>query len=88
MTCQWCTRYRRRDGKSMCLTKKDDGTIVLSEIKGLACEKFSPRKSCTTCGHRCSYEDREKLLFAEDGCNRWKLRDITTWGGSRRISRK
>jgi len=88
MTCQWCTHYRRRDGKSLCLTKTDDGKVVLSEIKGLSCEKFDPRKSCTTCEHRCSYEEREKLLFAEGGCNRWALRNLTTWGGPRRFSHK
>lgn len=88
MTCQWCTHYRRRDGKPMCLTEIDGGKVVLSDIKGLACEKFSPRKSCTTCEHRCSYEDREKLLLADGGCNRWALRNLSTWGGARRFYRK
>ena len=88
MTCQWCIRYRRRDGKSLCLRKTETGETVLTDIKGLACEKFIPRRSCTTCEHRCSYEEREGLLFAEGGCQKWQLRNLTTWGGPRHFVRK
>ena len=88
MTCQWCINYRRRDGVSMCLKKKETGEVVLSPIKGLACKDFVPRRSCTTCEHRCSYEDREKLLLEEGGCKAWELRNLSTWGGQRRFYTK
>lgn len=88
MTCQWCVKYRRRNGVSMCLKKDDKGNAVLVPIKGLACEDFTPRRSCTTCEHRCPPEDRERLLMDDDGCKMWELRKLSTWGGSRRYPRK
>lgn len=87
MTCQWCIKYRRRDGRSLCLTETEDGEPVLKPIQGLACGKFDPRKSCTTCEHRCSPDERETLLFMDGGCPKWELRNLTTWGGRRRFSR-
>lgn len=89
MTCQWCKNYRRRDGKSKCWYPFDDGLSRLIDVKGAdGCDKFDPRRSCTTCEHRCSGEEKSSNMGCPGGCQKWNLRKLTTWGGSRRFSTK
>ena len=80
MTCQWCTYYRRRGGTSLCLARGSDLAAAL-------CDRFDPRKSCTTCNFRCGPDERERLVGNGDGCPKWELRKLSTWGGARRFQK-
>lgn len=86
MTCQWCIHYRRRKGVSLCFAASDGKESSGSPIKGLACKRFSPRKSCTTCEHRCLADEKETLLKSPGVCQKWELRALSSWGGPRRTS--
>lgn len=89
MTCQWCKNYRRRNGLSKCWYPFDDGLSRFIDVKpggASTCRKFDPRRSCTTCEHRCSAEDKARNMSAEGGCPSWQLRKLSTWGGSRRFT--
>ena len=52
------------------------------------CDKFVARQCCTTCAYRCPPDEKEKLMPAPGKCPRWKLRKLSTWGGSRRYPKK
>ena len=78
MTCQWCTYYRRRGGASLCLAKGSDLATTM-------CDRFDPRRSCTTCDFRCDSEEKERLFGSGEACPKWKLRKLSTWGGARRF---
>lgn len=89
MTCQWCKNYRRRDGISKCLFPSEDGQRKLVDIKGAdACDKFDPRRSCTTCEYRCPPEEKGANMQCDGGCSKWILRHLTTWGGVRKFTTK
>ena len=51
----------------------------------MPCEKFSPRKSCTTCGRRCSDDDKDIRILSPEGCTDWVLRKLVGWGGPRYV---
>ena len=84
MTCQWCIHYRRRAGVSICFAPDKDGNVTPVRIKGPICERFSARRCCSTCEHRCSQEERDECLGSPNGCQKWELRKLSTWGGPRR----
>ena len=84
MTCQWCIHYRRRGGKSLCLSPERADGHGAADIENGTCRLFSPRRTCTSCDHRCSGEERDRLRFANETCPRWKLRELSSWGGDRR----
>lgn len=86
MTCQWCKNYRRRDGKAMCRCADGKVRPVPPEVRADTCGRFDARRSCTTCGHRCSSEERGERPY-DEVCPKWELRILSSWGGSRR-SRK
>ena len=88
MTCQWCTYYRRRGGKSLCLAPERAGKQGTSDIEGGTCRLFSPRKTCTSCEHRCSGSDKDALMSTGEACPRWELRKLSSWGGNRRYNTK
>lgn len=90
MTCQWCKHYRRRGGIPLCLTVDDCGRVTPVKIGRMAdgCSRFDPRKSCTTCEFRCSSDEKELNLESTEGCPKWKLKDLSTWGGNRRYARR
>ena len=67
----------------MCFAPNKDGLKIPSKISGLACERFDARRSCTTCEHRCPPDVRETSGSEPDGCPRWELRRLSTWGGYR-----
>ena len=84
MTCQWCIHYRRRKGKVRCVSPDTDGEVIPGTDRCASRACFVPRKSCTTCKHRCDPE--EKLDRMGDGaCATWSLRDTETWGGYRKV---
>lgn len=93
MTCQWCLHYRRkRGGLPRCERPDGDGKILA--VKGPngcshdVCKWFNPRKSCTTCSFRCPAEVKADRLDQFGLCDQWKLRQLSSWGGSRRRKRK
>lgn len=87
MTCQWCKHYRRRGKAVLCLSPDGDGKVIAIDAKSQTCPKFIARKSCTTCGLRCLPEEKESFLQGPDGCPKWTLRKLSSWGGSRRFVR-
>ena len=86
MTCQWCKHYRRRGKTTICLAPGGTGKVIEIESSSPTCPNFSARKSCTTCALRCLPEEKEALL-GPDGCQKWALRQLSSWGGSRRFVR-
>ena len=72
----------------MCAAPDAEGNMSLVRIKSLACERFEARRSCTTCEHRCSLEERGSRMDSEGCCNFWKLRALSSWGGHRNIAKK
>ena len=86
MTCQWCKHYRRRGGIALCLSVDSYGRIVPEKLNKLAdgCPRFDPRVSCTTCRYRCSQDDRDANMGVSGSCPKWELKELSTWGGSRR----
>jgi len=88
MTCQWCKNYRRRRGFSKCWYPNPDGTYILKDAKGAdKCDKFDPRKSCTTCEHRCLPDEKAANIEDSEVCQKWTLRKLTTWGGRRNFAK-
>ena len=87
MTCQWCKHYRRRCGVPMCALPSKDGKGEYSDIKKHACERFDARRSCTTCEYRCPQDERDMMMSSREGCPKWRLRELSTWGGARRFAR-
>ena len=70
-----------------CVRKGGDGRIVPSAGGGKSvCAWFEARRSCTTCEHRCSIEERGEFLGRSAGCGKWELRRLGSWGGARRSS--
>ncbi len=49
------------------------------------CDMFDPRKSCTTCNYRCVASEKDRLIGSGDGCTKWVLRELSSWGGARRF---
>ena len=84
MTCQWCIHYRRRKGRSLCLSPSRIGLKGVARTERDTCELFSPRKICTTCEHRCPVEKKDELASQGSECPEWELRSLSTWGGNRR----
>lgn len=83
MTCQWCIHYRRRSGISMCLDPINNGNVIAGGTKGSACGRFSARKICTTCEHRCGRDEKDRNMSMPGGCPKWEVRKLSTWGGNR-----
>ena len=88
MTCQWCKHYRRRGKNALCLAPGGNGKVVDIGPSSPTCPNFNARKSCTTCALRCLSEEKETLLQGPDGCPKWTLRQLSSWGGSRRFIRQ
>lgn len=87
MTCQWCKYYRRRGKNALCLAPGGTGKVIEIDSSSPTCPNFNARKSCTTCALRCLPEEKEALLQGPDGCPKWTLRQLSSWGGSRRFVR-
>lgn len=83
MTCQWCVHHRRRGGESVCAAPGGDGRVRPPSREGMPCGMFDPRKSCTTCGRRCSDDDKDARILSPTGCTDWFLRKLVSWGGRR-----
>lgn len=84
MTCQWCLNFRRKAGMPICASPERDGRTIPSRGgDSVVCEHFSPRISCTTCEYRCSPEEKYFLITNKSKCPKWKLRSLSTWGGSK-----
>lgn len=76
--------FRRKNGAPVCVRPGGDGrTLPSTGGESSQCEKFSPRRSCTTCEYRCSPEDKYERVGSGRKCQKWKLRAISTWGGSK-----
>lgn len=82
MTCQWCIHYRRRGGISLCAEPSGDGSTKPVK-EGNKCRKFVPRRNCTTCGRRCSQDEKATKQDEFGSCGEWILRALSTWGGRR-----
>lgn len=82
MTCQWCIHYRRRGGISLCADPSGDGNTMPVKDGG-SCNRFVPRKNCTTCERRCSREEKASKQDEFGSCGEWTLRALSTWGGRR-----
>jgi hypothetical protein len=83
MTCQWCIYFRQHKGRGVCTCPERDGNIVPAKTRNV-CEQFHPRRNCSTCEFRCPIEERVSSGGSFGECDRWKLRSISTWGGSRK----
>lgn len=84
MTCQWCLEFRRKGGRPVCAKPGRDGnTMPSSGGPSTMCEDFRPRMICTTCEYRCSPDEKSFLVTSKSKCSKWKLRELSTWGGSR-----
>ena len=86
MTCQWCKHYRRRGKTTLCLAPGGTGKVIEIESSSPTCPNFIARKSCTTCALRCLPDEKEALQ-GPDGCPKWTLRQLSSWGGLRRFVR-
>lgn len=84
MTCQWCIHFRYKSGASACARPGGDGKTIPAKGRSSECSWFSPRRTCTTCGHRCDPDEREALCADGRTCDKWILRSISKWGGCRR----
>jgi len=85
MTCQWCKRYRRRDGRAACVCADGKVRVIPARVSAGTCARFDPRRTCTTCGHGCSQDDKFRRASSSDCvCPDWELRSLSSWGGNRR----
>lgn len=83
MTCQWCIHYRYK-GLSVCTWPgRADGKIIPAK-EHVECPGFDPRRNCSTCEHRCDYAERESSGGSYGECDRWALRKLSKWGGTRK----
>ena len=87
MTCQWCTGYRRRGGVALCVTSDPDGSAIDANTCRTTCPRFEPRRICTTCSYRCSSDERDRLVGESGECPRWRLRELSRWGGARNFGK-
>lgn len=85
MTCQWCVHYRRRRGGITCVRPGGDGKVVPKNKGNINCPCFDARKSCTTCEHRCSIDEKMARIDESGKCSSWNLRKIESWGGYRKV---
>lgn len=83
MTCQWCIHYRYKKSSVCTWQGRADGKIIPAK-EHVECQGFEPRRNCSTCEHRCDYADRESSGGSYGECDRWALRKLSTWGGTRK----
>lgn len=84
MTCQWCLNYRRRGGAAKCVRPGGDGKIIPQGGHNTDCAHFNARKSCTTCEHRCTPDEKTDRIGDDGRCPMWNLRRLESWGGYRK----
>lgn len=58
--------------------------MIDSDMCKRKCKDFKARKTCTTCKFRCDDEEKKLNLANGAGCRKWRLRELSTWGGYRK----
>lgn len=71
----------------MCSSPDESKPGELSRAAGL-CDRFVARQCCTTCAYRCPPDEKEGLMPIPGVCPKWKLRELSTWGGCRRYPKR